>query len=797
MTTDRLRWTHWRLGTRIVALSLLVLLLVQAAGFAVIHWSVERNARQTLSKELAVGERIFTRLLDQRSQKLTQGAAVLATDYGFREAVTSGDVETIQSALHNHGARIGAQLVALLDTDLRLRAMDEDDVAAAAMLNQLPGTVKADRQPGPWMALVEGRPYQLVIVPMRAPLVVGWVVMGFPLDEAVAEDMRLISGLHLAVLSAPPTAPMKLAVTTLNAGVVPEFERSLRQAGSSDEIVVAGEPVLIHRMSLPVRGGEAQAVLMRPVVDAVAPYRPLQMVLAMITVGGLVLFGLGSAATARQVTTPLRALVEASERLGRGDYHEPLADTERHDEIGDLAQAFDRMRVNIATHQQEVHQLAYWDRLTGLPNRTQFRDQVQSAIERSEPEGDGLAVLMLDLDRFKHVNDVLGYAFGDRLLAAVAERLRGQMLRREDLIARLGGDEFAVLLPHGGLAQGQAFAERVAAAFATPLHLDDHLIDLSAGVGIACWPIHATDAETLLSRAEIAMYSAKRRTAGAQIYDPTIDSTSAQTLSLLTELRRAVDQDELRLYLQPKIALASGRVGGAEALIRWQHPTRGLVPPMAFIPFAEQTGFIRNLTLWMFEEGARQWATLASLGLTRMSINLSTRDLLDQDLPDKLDTLLARHRVPARAFCLEITESAIMDDPDRAEATLARLHQRGFELSIDDFGTGYSSLAYLKRLPVSELKIDKSFVMAMERDEGDAKIVRSTIDLAHNLGLKVVAEGVENQAVYDALRTLTCDEAQGFFMSKPLPVNEFVAWTARWQTVKTPAGAQTPLTSQR
>jgi diguanylate cyclase (GGDEF)-like protein len=396
---------------------------------------------------------------------------------------------------------------------------------------------------------------------------------------------------------------------------------------------------------------------------------------------------------------------------------------------------------------------------------------------------------MLDLDRFKHVNDVLGYAFGDRLLQGVAERLVGQSVREGDLVARLSGDEFALLLCDTDAASALVVAERVADVFQLPLMLDDHTVDLAAGFGVASWPAHAGDADTLISRAEVAMYAAKRKLSAAVVYDPAFDAGSAQTLSLLSELRRALDGDELRLYLQPKIALASGRFVGAEALVRWQHPTRGLVGPMDFIPFAEQTGFVRQLTLWMLEATARQWPALRALGLSRVSVNLSTRDLLDQDLPAKIERILRGHGMPATALCLEITESAIMDEPQRAEATLNTLSQTGFKLSIDDFGTGYSSLAYLKRLPVDELKIDRSFVMAMERDEDDAKIVRSTIDLAHNLGLTVVAEGVENAAILARLAALDCDEAQGFHMSRPLPAAEMAAFAARWREQEQAAAA--------
>jgi diguanylate cyclase (GGDEF)-like protein len=515
----------------------------------------------------------------------------------------------------------------------------------------------------------------------------------------------------------------------------------------------------------------------------------LQALTAALVRAGIVLGGLGSLITACRVRTPLGALVRAAGRLGAGDYSQPVADRERRDEVGQLAEAFDQMRLRIAAHQAEIRALAFRDRLTGLPNRPRLRDALQASIGDAAGPG-SVAVLMFGLDRFKHVNDVLGYAFGDRLLQAVAARVTEQALGDRPLFARLGGDEFAVLLPGHDTTRAEALAKRIAAALEQPLVLDDQTVDISAAFGIACWPQHAADADSLLGRAEVAMYVAKRKTLPCVVYDPAIDSASTQTLSLLSELRRALERDELRLFLQPKIALKTGTFVGAEALVRWQHPLRGMVPPLHFIPFAEQTGFVRQLTLWMFEACAREWPALQALGVQRVSVNLSTRDLLDLGLPQRLQAILAQRGVPAAAFCLEITESAIMDEPQRALGVLQALSDAGYKLSIDDFGTGYSSLAYLKRLPVDELKIDKSFVMAMEHDADDAKIVRSTIDLAHNLGLTVVAEGIENATLYELLRGLGCDEGQGYHMGRPLPAHEMAAFAARWRQSRAPDRAQ-------
>ena len=774
----RLRLARRSLILRLVGLSLLLLLIVQAAGFAVVRASIDRNARAQIARALDLDENIWRRLLDQNAEQLRQGSALLAADYGFRSAVNSGDEETIQSVLENHGSRIGAAVTALLGTDLELRAFSLSD-----SMEQFPDTLRqvvprlAQQPQGSQIVVMDGVPYQFVMVPMRAPVVIGWVLMGFRIDQSRADEMRQLLSVHVALMVKAPGGAMTLPVSTLPADAQALL---LGSGGAAGELQTAEGTLLARSSPLDSVGGEVYSLLLRSVDEVVAPYRQLEVLLAIITVAGVLLFAVGAGLVAQRLTTPLRSLLAATQRLSRGEYDVPLEHTDRTDEIGNLARSFDHMRVDIGAQQTEIRRLAYWDRLTGLPNRERFRDAVVQAIAGSAVPAQPLAVLTLDLDRFKHVNDVLGYAFGDRLLQAVAERLRLQVRSPDDMVARLGGNEFAILLQRADAAAAHEIAQRINQSFVEPLAFEDQTVDLSAGIGFACWPGDAGDADTLLSRSEIAMYAAKRKLSGALQYDAAFDSSSAQTLSLLTELRHAVEHHELRLYLQPKVPLHGQSGLAAEALVRWQHPQRGLEPPMQFIPFAEQTGFVRHLTLWIFEEVARLLADPRTQGLPlRVSVNLSTRDLLDPELSNRLADILARHGVEASAFCLEITESAIMDDPQRAEAMLNRLSEQGFKLSIDDFGTGYSSLAYLKRLPVDELKIDKSFVMGMETGEDDAMIVRSTIDLAHNLGLTVVAEGVETAAILERLRILACDEAQGYHIARPLPVDDFLAWQAR------------------
>ena len=540
-----------------------------------------------------------------------------------------------------------------------------------------------------------------------------------------------------------------------------------------------------------VLGGLALVLLPATIAGLLAPAG-----LALATSTGLGLAGLvaGGVWAARRLAQPLQALTQAALEFDTRPAAQPDGNAAaapgptRNDEIGDLANALAQVRSAGATQHAQTHALAYRDRLTGLPNRAQFCENVQQAICNAGTDGAALTVLTLDLDRFRHINEVLGGRFGDHALVAVALRLE-QAVREGDVVARLGGDEFALLLPHAEPAVAERLVQRIAHALEQPLTIAGHTVDLSAGLGLATWPLHADDGETLLSRAEMAMVAAKRRRTGIQVYDPADDSASALNLSLLGELRQALARNELRIVLQPKITIDTGAVNGAEALMRWQHPSRGLLQPQQFIPFAEQTGFIRQLTLWIFDQAARLQVALALLGVRRVSVNLSARDLADPELPEKLDIILRLHGAVAEGFCLEITESAIMDDPARAEATLHHLCEHGFKLSIDDYGAGFSSLAHLQRLPVNELKIDQRFVMAMERAPGDALIVQSTIALAHALGLTVVAEGVENAKVWELLRELDCDEAQGYHMGRPMPASEFHAWTLAWAAKQRPVAA--------
>ena len=781
------------LESRIVTLFLVLIVALQVMGLLLIQRGIDSNARQAISAELNNGAKVFRRLLDQNAQNLRFGARLLARDTAFVAAIGNNDESdrtTIESALANSGRRIKASFSMLVGADRKVSVSTNANQATALetlVIGMLDAAESADGANG--IAVVEQRPYQVVVMPVKAPVTIGWIVMAFPIDRRLATDMREVSSLHTTIVTNDDKRDWAVVGSTF---LGPSAQSLLEQLKALPRIPATPfdltvEASMYSARVLPIgQDGThvASVVLARSIDEAKADYARLERWLVGLTLGGILIASVAIVLTAKRITQPLSELAVTAKRLEQGDYKGQI-DSSREDEIGALAHAFDSMRDGIAKREQEIRRLAYWDTLTNLPNRAQFLLLLNEALDAARKREESVFVLMMDMDRFKHVNDVMGHSFGDALLRQVAGRLQLLLANRRQSsaqVARLGGDEFAVLLPGATLEQARAVAQEVLQTLETPLSLEDQMVDIGAGLGIAGFPEHGADGESLLSMAEVAMYTAKMRNDGAVVYDPAIDKSSQQSLSLLTELRNAVERNELRLFVQPKIMLDTGKVVGMESLVRWVHPERGNVFPDQFIPFAEQTGFIRVLTRWVLDQSAALCHTLAAQGIhLKVSVNLSTRDLLDQDLPTKFAEILARHQLAPTSFCLEITESAIMDDPVRAQHTLERLHAMGVDLSIDDFGTGYSSLAYLKRLPVNELKIDKSFVLNMENDEGDTKIVRSTIDLGHNMGLRVVAEGIESEAVWRLLAELGCDQGQGYFMSRPIPGDQLVAWLNQWQ----------------
>jgi diguanylate cyclase (GGDEF)-like protein len=767
-----------RLQTRIIVFFVALLALVQVAAFWFVNAANSGNARAKVEEELNVGQRVFARLLEQNADKLKLSARVLAADFAFREAIATHDNRTISSVLANHGARIGADAMVFVDLDGNVVA-DTLRPQAQAHAFEFPALVRPGSSgANAAMEVLDDRAFQLVAVPVLAPVPIGWVVMGFAVDDSLARDLRQLTELEVS-FALENAGNWQVFASTLAA---PE-QQSLLAAIPQKSTVVSRRVLDIggidhQALVIPLDRSERTrivAVLHRSLADALAAFERLRNTLIVLAVLSLVLSIVGSVMVARNITRPLEALAGAAARIEQGDYVEPVS-IERADEIGVLASSLNHMRGGIAERESRILKLAYEDPLTDLANRSRFSSVLARAIEEAARGRYKLSILMMDLDRFKYVNDTLGHGVGDHVLREVSLRL-GRTVTAAECIARLGGDEFAILLRCGSDANCSETARGIIAALEAPIVFEEQLLDVGTSIGIAHFPEHGRDAQTLVRNADIAMYAAKRNKTGYAIYDPHYDTSRQEHLSLLGELRRAVERDELRLYYQPKVSLHSASISAVEALIRWQHPVRGLVPPAMFIPFAEHTGYVKLLTRWVIREAMRQCGEWLRQGLRlQVSVNISARDLMNRDLPTEVANVLAEHQVPPGLLCLEITESGFMEDPAHAQRVVDRLAELGVQLSIDDYGTGYSSLSYIMRLPVQELKIDRSFISRMASDAETSTIVRSTIDLGHNLGLRVVAEGVEDLPVWNMLRSLGCDDAQGFFMSRPLDARSLAAW---------------------
>ena len=443
-----------------------------------------------------------------------------------------------------------------------------------------------------------------------------------------------------------------------------------------------------------------------------------------------------------------------------------------------------RMRQERRQAEQTILRLAYTDPVTGLPNRVRFRELVQEAVAVGQRDHHPVALLLMNLEHFREVNDTLGHHRGDSLLQQVGLRLRSALFDA-DVVARLGGDEFGILLPRLVTADDVRYViKKLQDCLEAPFMIDGIPIAIEASIGVATMPEHADDADTLLQRADIAMYRAKQMAIGYAVYAPEYDRHSPEQLGLMAELRSAIEHNQLLLHFQPKVEIKTGRIVGTEALVRWQHPRHGLLMPDKFIVAAEQTGLIGPLTRWVLIHALNHCVQARREGIQlRVSVNLSARSLHDPHLPEMIEEAFTATGTEPGQLALEITESAIVLDPKRAVETLATLSRMGVWLSIDDFGTGYTSLASIQHLPVNEIKIGKSFVAGMLANKKDAMVVRSVIDLGHNLGLRVVAEGVETKEMLAALAALGCDEAQGYFISKPQACEQLKNWfpTSLWK----------------
>ena len=494
-----------------------------------------------------------------------------------------------------------------------------------------------------------------------------------------------------------------------------------------------------------------------------------------ITFFGIVLVSLGYLILNKVIINPIFSITEALKSEAQGRKHSELP-TPNSVETQNLIDAFSEMQKQVRSRQIALEHQALHDGLTGLANRTLLMDRLEHAINQAHRDHSPISLCIIDLDRFKEVNDTLGHHIGDVLLEEVGRRFMNT-LRDIDTVARMGGDEFAILLPGDGEEESVFVANKLLETLSNEFVIEGHLLYIGASIGIAIYPQHGTDAKSLIQRADVAMYYAKHNKRGYAIYNPHEDKHSIGRLALVSELNQAIQNNQLELYYQPQVLMENGAVRSVEALLRWNHPGFGWLPPLEIIKLAEENNLINQLTAWIIETAISAHANWRLNGhIIPVTINLSVHNLQDAELLNSISTSIEKHNIDPANIAFEITETAMMLEPSHAVRVLRNIHDMGISLSIDDYGTGYSSLSYLRQVPASELKIDKSFVKSLTDNDDDAIIVRSTIDLAHNLGLSVVAEGVESVDAWEILEILGCDVAQGFYICTPLPANKLINW---------------------
>ena len=763
------------LQTKIVALLILVVLAAQLATFAVVHVATGRSVSRQLTEDLQLGERVWQRFYTSRSSQLLESTVVLADDFGFKSAVASGDRVTMESALRNQASRIGADAALLLTPEGEWRA-GLQGANAPGQRAAIDTLLSQAREDGFALSVVamDGQLYVIALLPVMAPNQIAWVAIGSRFGDAYASDFRALTGIDASfaqregdvfrVYASSLPEQARAALATPAAGRIQPDRSVLPLALGGSQYFVLAEP-------LAAGGADPVLLVLQGSLDeAMAPYSLLKSRILMLSgLAGLIALVV-AALVGRGISRPVSRLAEAAQRIQGGDYSQPV-EARGRDEISGLANAFGLMQRGIAAREERILHQVNHDTLTGLPNRAFARAKLEQAMEATGAAHG--AVLMLDLDRFKEINDTLGHDFGDQVLQEIGKRLQ-HSVRNVDTVARLGGDEFMVLLEDVDGDSAQQRAQALLERLRLPLDLPTTRVTLDCSIGMALHPDHGRDAQTLLRRADIALYDAKQARSGVAVYREGRDEVHLRQLGLMGDLRQSIAHGELRLKFQPKVDLAHRQVRHVEALLRWDHPVLGAIPPDEFIPLAERSGFVHELTRFVIENALAQNAQWRDHGVDLgVAINLSAMDLMDADF---IHECQRRHRVSPEKIILEVTEGALMRDVDYAVRMLHRLRAGGIRLSIDDFGTGYSSLAQLKRMPVDEIKIDKSFVMQMIEGSDDAVIVRSTIELGHNMGLSVIAEGVETDVSLALLKSYRCDMVQGYLFSAPLAPDALVAW---------------------
>ncbi len=763
------------LRTQVFIFFVFLILLIQAVSLAIIYQANSKQEQQHIDLRLESAISAFQNQYQQRSYYLQAFAETAAKDFGLKE-VFDADHRSFLIALNNHRKHIDADLAFAVNRENKIigqlfRISPDSKVKLGPEQNSqfsFPQWFDAEEATSQ-LYLLAGKVYQLSFSPLKSgQQVVGWIGYGYQINGSLAQNLADVTGLSVEfLLNETDGRWLNLAAASPHMA-----DKSTENLGQE---IISGQtdPAIFHTsISLgEVNQQELSAAIYGSRSNLLEALR--QNLWQLMIVEGLTIFLALFVAykLSGKVSKPVRKLVRQAQYIARGNYDSSVDITEKN-ELGQLAKEFNLMQQAVLVREQKInHQLRY-NSLTNLPNRYSMLETLEALCSGDSP---GCTLIHLDIRRTKTVNDTLGYDTGNLMIKEVGKRL--SELNKEKMIFHLGADEFAAILLTNDPIQAKTWCNNVETFLDPPLSGEGVMLHLQVHAGIASAPMDANNAQLLLQKADTALSHSKRAMKAFLPYEAKMDADAGRTLSLVNDLKIAIESDQLQLFYQPKLDIKAGVVRDLEALIRWHHPEQGMIPPDAFIGIAEQTGQIDALTRWVIREAARQYNKWAAEGLIlTIAVNISAENLKNQNFTTELQEIWQEFSLPIDALALEITESAVVSDPVSAISMLCDIQDQGIKLSIDDYGTGYSSLAQLKQLPVNELKIDRSFVDKVYSDPDDQIIVRSTIRMAHDMGLSVVAEGIEDAETLVWLEEQGCDKAQGYFISRPVPATELGQW---------------------
>lgn len=757
-----------KLHIRIFALLAITLIGLGISSMVFLYQSSSQKVEQDASDKLLVAQKTFFDVLDNQHHLLNTSVETVVKDWGLRQSIGQRDFDTLQSVLQNHSNRVGADVALFVDNEgaLAVSTIRQNKDLPQQILDLVNNSSSITFQT---ITEINQRHYQLVLTEVKAPIRVGWLGMGFEIDDDMANRYSEISGVNISFV-----LPMSHSLQFIASSLPPERMKSMPPTPGE----ITDKPWVIQQgqwedlalySPFDEQSSSGLAILFQQSLNEPREkfsqwWLSLLSIFSLISVLALAFGYIFS----RGISKPLNQLLHVIDDVSKGDYNTPIR-IYRRDEIGRLAKAFSRMQKAVSDREEHITYQASHDSLTGLLNREGLIECIDDTIKGLDSSKEIAVLANFRLNYFQDIVDALGYSWGDKLINLVSERLRNRLDRQ--VLAHLNIDEFVLLAKTKDIMGAKEINDQIHQALEDPFCVSGIDLTLRISVGIVLYPFSALDAEGLLRRAGVALNEACHSQRATVTYDPMHDEDSVRKLTLMAELPKAIAENQVCLHYQPKLRHVDGctRVEGVECLVRWQHPELGFVPPDDFIGLAEKTGYIVELTRWVLKNALKQCIKWRQQGFDiAIAVNISALDLAQKNFDKEVAHMLKDAGLPSSALIIEVTESAAVENPEQAIAQLSHLKDIGIKLSVDDYGTGYSSLAQLKQLPVHELKIDKSFVQDLATDEEDRTIVRSTIELAHNIGLSVVAEGVEDEATLNQLIEWGCNYMQGYFIAKPL-----------------------------